>query len=191
VLSPSIQIGRHAFVDRGQDLYETPPSAVEALLKAETLPHRAWEPAAGRGAIAEVFRVRGHEVVASDIDCGGAQLNFYADFFSLPVMPAGCEAICTNSLYGCADAVVQHALDLAPQVYLLLRLAFLESGGRTNILERRELRIVHVFRKRLHMMHRAGWAGRRATSAIPSAWFCWDQSHAGPATRNRISTCLP
>jgi hypothetical protein len=109
VLSPSVQTGRHAFVDRGQDLYETPPGAVEALLKAETLPHPIWEPAAGRGAIANVLRARGLEVVASDIDCGGAELNFYA--FSLLAIPAGFETIRTNPPYRCADALVQHALD--------------------------------------------------------------------------------
>jgi hypothetical protein len=41
---------------------------------------------------------------------------------------------------------VSHALDLVPRVVLLMRLAFLESESRGDVLERRGLRAVHVFR---------------------------------------------
>ena len=44
---PSCQVRRHALSERGDDLYETPPVAVEALLRHERLPHRLWDPAAG------------------------------------------------------------------------------------------------------------------------------------------------
>lgn len=44
-----------------------------------------------------------------------------------------------------------------------------------------------AFRNRLPMMHRDGWAGPRASSAMPFVWFCWDRSHRGPATLHRIS----
>jgi hypothetical protein len=82
---------------------------------------------------------------------------------------------------------VAHALTLAPTVIMLLRLAFMESTRRTTILENSGLARVHVFRERLPMMHRDGWTGKRATSAIPFAWFVWDRDHIGPATLNRIS----
>jgi hypothetical protein len=36
------------------------------------------------------------------------------------------------------------------------------------------------------MMHREGWTGRRASSAVAIAWFCWDRDHAGKATIDRI-----
>ena len=36
-----------ALSERGDDLYETPPVAVAALLKRETLPSVVWEPACG------------------------------------------------------------------------------------------------------------------------------------------------
>lgn len=81
---------------------------------------------------------------------------------------------------------MRHALDLAPQVYLLLRLAFLKSAKRTDVLEHRGLRAVHVFRKRLPMMHRDGWYGPRASSTICFAWFCWNREYRGPTTIDRI-----
>jgi hypothetical protein len=70
---------------------------------------------------------------------------------------------------------------------MLLRLAFLESERRGAILESGFLRTVYVFRKRLPMMHRAGWTGPRASSAIPFAWFCWDRLDPGPTEMRRIS----
>jgi len=38
----------------------------------------------------------------------------------------------------------------------------------------------------LPMMHRDGWTGPRAASAIAFAWFCWDRDHRGPAIVDRI-----
>jgi hypothetical protein len=186
LLKRSLQTGRHPQSVRGQDLYETPPAAVEALLRVEYLPRQIWEPAAGRGAIVNVLREHGHEVIATDVVAYDFTLDSVIDFFAIAAAPA--DTIVTNPPYKCASDFARHALDLAPRVYLLLRLAFLESTGRTDILERCGLRAVHIFRNRLPMMHRHGWTGRRAGSAIPYAWFCWDRSHTGPATFNRIST---
>jgi hypothetical protein len=45
----------HPLHERRDDLYETPACATEALLRAEKLPPRIWEPACGRGAIVSVL----------------------------------------------------------------------------------------------------------------------------------------
>ena len=45
---------------------------------------------------------------------------------------------------------------------------------------------VLVFAKRLPMMHRAGWEGRKANSGMAFAWFVWDRAHRGPTTIERI-----
>ena len=97
------------------------------------------------------------------------------------------EAIITNPPFKLADQFVAHALDLAPRVCMLLRLAFLESERRTPILESGHLARIHAFRDRLPMMHRAGWQGPRASSSIPFAWFVFDRNRDGPATIDRIS----
>ena len=185
-LNHACQTGRHPNADRGLDLYETPPVATEALLRVETLPLRIWEPAAGRGAIVKLLRAHGHSVIASDVADYGFKLDFVADFLKTTLPPSGCGAIVTNSPYQIATEFARHALDLAPRVYLLLRLAFLESIRRTEILEHRGLARVHVFRKRLPMMHRDGWDGPRASSAIPFAWFCWDRNYCGTTAVDRI-----
>jgi hypothetical protein len=178
----SCQVQRRPHADRGLDLYETPAVAVEALLRVEKIPHKVREPAAGKGAIVRVLRDHGHAVIATDVfDYGG--LHFVGDFFAQDRMPAGCEAIVTNPPYQIAEPFVAHALELAPRVVVLLRLAFLESERRCHILEGRGLARVHVFRKRLPMMHRAGWEGRKANSGMAFAWFVWERGYTGPTTR--------
>jgi hypothetical protein len=150
------------------------------------LPHGIWEPAAGRSAIARVLRAASHAVITSDIfDYGG--LHFVRDFLTETKMPAGAEAIVTNPPYQIVEPFVARALELSPLVILLLRLAFLESERRCGILEGRGLARVHVFRKRLPMMHREQWAGRKANSGMAFAWFVWDRSYSGPTTISRIS----
>jgi hypothetical protein len=70
---------------------------------------------------------------------------------------------------------------------MLLRLGFLESERRRNILESGDLARVYVFRNRLPMMHRFGWTRPRASSATAYAWFVWDRAHSGPLVLDRIS----
>jgi len=83
VLDHSCQVQRHSLAERGNDLYETPAVAVEALLREERLPHRLWEPACGRGAIVRPLRAAGHEVLASDLVDYGDPTHFYErDFLS-------------------------------------------------------------------------------------------------------------
>jgi hypothetical protein len=57
----------HAFAVRGRDSYPTPACAVQALIRAEPLPHRLWEPVCGHGAIVDVLRAAGHQVIGSDL----------------------------------------------------------------------------------------------------------------------------
>ena len=57
-----------ALSERGDDLYETPPVAITALLGRETLPPVVWAPACGPGAIVGVLRAAGHTVIATDLN---------------------------------------------------------------------------------------------------------------------------
>jgi hypothetical protein len=187
----SCQVQRHSHAERGLDLYETPAVAVEALLRVEQIPHRIWEPACGRGAIVNVLRAHGHEVVASDLMDYGVPITapgyFGVDFLKETRAPAGTQAIVTNPPFQIAAQFVEHALKLSPLVIMLLRLAFMESERRCPILEGVGLARIHVFRKRLPMMHRAGWEGRKANSGMAFAWFVWERGYTGRTTISRVS----
>jgi predicted RNA methylase len=186
-LNLSCQNRQHLHADRGLDLYETPPVATEALLRVESLPQRIWEPAAGRGAIVRALRAAGHEVVASDIRTYDFDLDFESDFLAATKAPAGIELLLTNPPYGRAGEFVTQALRLCPRVIMLCRLAFLESARRAPILDTGQLARIHVFKRRLPMMHRHGWTGPRASSAMAFGWFIWNRDHVGPTTVDRVS----
>jgi hypothetical protein len=167
--------------ERGDDLNETPTIAVEALLRVEKLPPVIWEPACGPGALVRVLRAPGHIVHARDlVDWGCPDSQARVDF--LMERHAPCDTALTNPPFKLANKFVAHALDLCPRVIMLLRLEFLESQGRSEILERRGLARVHVFRKRLPMMHRHGWTGPISTSQRAFAWFVWERGHRERAT---------
>jgi hypothetical protein len=185
MLQRTAQTNSHCHADRGFDVNATPRVAVEALLAAEPLPELIYEPAAGPGAIVTVLREHGHAIIASDL-LAFEGLSFVADFFDVNVAPSGVSAIVTNPPYKIADAVARHALTLTADVFLLLRLAFLESARRTDLIDHSGLRTVLPFRSRLPMMHRSNWCGARSTSAVPYAWFHWRRGHRGPPAIIRI-----
>lgn len=174
--------------DRKDDLYETPPVAVQALLRVEKLDHLVWEPACGPGSIVGVLRAAGHEVIAGDLVDYGCPLSTPGiDFLMETRAPMKVECIVTNPPFKLGNEFVEKALDLCPRVIMLLRLAFLESERRRRILDSGHLARVHVFRKRLPMMHRHGWTGPKAGSGMAFAWFVWDRAHTGPTELRRIS----
>jgi hypothetical protein len=180
---------RAPLMERKDDLYETPAVAVDALLAVEKIPEHVWEPACGPGAIVRVLRGHGHHVLASDLVDYESPDQDHAgwDFLLERNCPPGIEAIVTNPPFKNAGEFVAHALHLVPIVVMLLRLAFLESDRRTPILDNGTLARVHVFRKRLPMMHRKNWEGPKANSGMAFAWFVWDRNHSGPIVLSRLS----
>jgi hypothetical protein len=141
--------------------------------------------AAGDGNIVQVLRDKGIPVIASDIEKGSCDLHFVGDFLQQTQAPVGTAALVTNPPYRLAAQFAEHALTLVPDVYLLLRLAFLESVGRTELLEHSGLRRV-LFRKRLPRMHRQNYDGPRASSSMAFAWMCWRRGYAGSTILSRI-----
>lgn len=176
----------HGLDERGHDLYQTPEVAVTSLLALEELPATIWEPACGPGAIVAALRAAGRRVIASDlVDYGLADSAGGRDFLLEREAPQGCEAIVTNPPFKLAEEFVEHALRLCPEVYMLLRVGFLEGlrweGGLAEHFAR-----LHVFAPRLPMMHREGWTGPKASSAMACGWYVFRRGYAritrAPAT---------
>ena len=125
---------KHTFAERANDLYETFPGAVHALMRVEQLPKTIWEPACGPGAIVRVLRTAGFKVIATDlVEYGCEDSASRIDFLHGVVGPAGRQAIVTNpplsspknlrcTRFRCARTLPAAAL------------AFLESEGRRRFL---------------------------------------------------------
>src|SRR5262249_38187699 len=167
---------------------ETPEVATEALLRHQSLPTFIWEPACGRGRIVNVLRNAGHVVLASDLVNYQVPITTHWgwDFLLETKVPLHTQAFVTNPPFRLAEAFVAHALDLCPFVVMLLRWAFYESDRRSYILEGRGLARILCFRKRLPMMHRDGWEGRRANSGMAFAWYIWRREHTGATEGERV-----
>jgi hypothetical protein len=188
MMNLAVNSGTHAYTERADDLYETPPEAVLALLRAEPVPHHILEPAAGRGAIVEVLRAAGHEVTASDLrDHGDHRCTGIAtgiDFFKTVVASDGVDCILTNPPFreSGPERFVSHGLKLCPRVIILARLTFMES--KRPIVESGTWVRAMPFKSRLPMMHRDGWTGRKSNNP----WFEFDRHHNGSdATVHRLS----
>jgi len=186
VLDHSCQVQRTPIYEHRGDCYDTPEVAVRALLKHVKLPRMIWEPACGTGNIVRLLRQRGHFVIATNLNDRGCPDSISRIDFLLPNQSANIEAIVTNPPFSLAEAFVEIALERAPLVVMLLRLAFIESERRSRILDGGMLARVLVFANRLPMMHRAGWEGRKANSGMAFAWFIWNAKHHGPTTIERI-----
>lgn len=181
--------------ERGpHDSYPTPPEAVLALMGVEALPQHLWEPACGKGNIVNVLRDSGRVCMASDIVDRGCPMSHAPVDFLHEDLPAirDYKAIITNPPFSKAAAFIDRALQYCPDVYMLLRLNFLEGGQRDPVRDRilnpgGGLRRVYPFRERLPMMHREGWGGPEASSKVTHAWFCWRRGFKGKAQIQRIS----
>ena len=178
-----------ARVRPSSDFYPSRPGAVRALLQVERFAGPVWEPACGDGAISEVFERAGHRVVSTDLNphgygCAGV------DFFKMRRLAA--PDIVTNPPFHCDSDFVRHALRLrARKVAMFLRLAFLEAGERSDILEREmgglRLARVWVFRNRITMFPKGVADGRVDGGAMAFAWFVWEQGHRGPWCGGRLT----
>lgn len=189
MLDKGAQAGRAPLRDHPTDEYDTDPVAVHALMRVEKLPPLIWECACGRGNIAAVLRAAGHQVECTDINDRGCPGYWRYNFLTQRSMPRDrFGAVLTNPPYASAERFISIGLRHAPLVIMLLRLAFYESDGRSYLLDapRSKLARVHVFANRLPMMHRASWEGKKASSAMPFAWYVFDRNHTGPTTIDRI-----
>ena len=180
---------RHPHSERGHDLYETPECATKALLANVRLPRKIWEPACGRGAISRVLKDAGHEVYSSDLIDYGYGDKAGLNFLDIGKFQHRAGAIVTNPPFKHANAFARLAIERAPMVCMLLRLAFLEGWrdpDRREALDGGSLAEVLVFKHRLPMMHRDGWDGPKANSGTAFAWFVWHRNHTGPISIRRI-----
>ena len=177
-----------SFAIRGDDFYASPTEAPVALLENYEIPKSVHEPACGDGAIVEVLRAAGHTVYASDLVDRGCPDSFVADFLAQAEPIPGVECCLTNPPYRYGHEFVRKSRELYPLTIMLLRLAFLESVRRSDILDAGDLESVLLFSRRLPFMHRANYTGKKnSNSGMPFAFFCWKRSHHGAATIRRIT----
>ena len=181
----------HCAEDRGLDAYFTPPAAVWSLLavEGERIPRRLWEPACGDGAISRVLEAAGYDVLSSDIadygfGCSGV------DYLKAPRRNS-VDGIVTNAPFKEAAAFAKKAIGEVPYVALLLRTNFLESVKRLPVFRRSPPSRIWISARRLPMMHRHGWTGKKASSNTAYSWFVWERRFLASLTERTSGGLTP
>lgn len=167
-------IKRFADLD-GPDFFPTPAWATHALIDNEDFRGDIWESACGNGAMSEVLKMTGNNVISSDLfDRGYGEANH--DFLETW---RGAPNIVTNPPYNAAEGFVRTGIDKAGSKFaLLLRLAFLEGSNRQRtIFTDCPPARVWVFSERI-TFYPAG-AVQKGTGTTAYAWFVWDKDASG------------
>lgn len=163
-------VKRFADLD-GPDFFPTPAWATHALIDNEEFRGDIWESACGNGAMSEVLKQTGNEVISSDLynrGYGETDHNFLDSWRRAP-------NIVTNPPYNAAEKFVQSGLERAGKKFaLLLRLAFLEGANRQRtIFTQAPPSRVWVFAERI-TFYPAG-AVQKGSGTTAYAWFIWDK----------------
>lgn len=157
------------------ELYETEPWAVEALIRRFPVAGlTVWEPAAGNHKIADVLAKNGATVRTSDIATYGREHDAYFDFLTLrPHHEPGIDAIITNPPYGAGnrDAVLfcELALERCDGLVAMLLTGKFDFGKTRHHLFRDNKR----FAAKINLVDRISWAGNGKTGTEDHAWYVW------------------
>jgi hypothetical protein len=116
---------------REGDFYPTPWEATQALINTGLIPksHKIWEPACGNGAMVNVLRNNGFDVVGTDIQQG-------TDFLDPKHLLARNSewVIITNPPFKLSVEFIQRCSELNPQIFaLLLKSQYWHSAKRLKI----------------------------------------------------------
>src|SRR5262249_1706597 len=156
------------------DEYETPPKAIESLLRLEPLTGGCWDSSCGRGNIVKTLRrcLPPHDAVV------GTDIAFGQDFLAATAMPAACNNILINPPFSASDGHVRHALELLPddgKVAALLRFNWITARRRADLLTR--LRTI-VIVGRLKMLP-PGVPDLGHGGTVDFAWFVFGKAANG------------
>ncbi len=159
----------------GPDFFPTPAWATHALIDNEKFEDNIWECACGNGAMSEVLKLTGKNVISSDLyDRGYGDSGI--DFLNTSRIA---ENIVTNPPYNSAEGFVKSGLQKAQKKFaLLLRLAFLEGANRQRtIFSSTPPSRVWVFSERI-TFYTAG-AEQKGSGTTAYAWYVWDKYSIG------------
>lgn len=165
-------------IDRAEyDFYATPKSAIEQLLAHEKFQGSVWEPACGNGAISDVLKKQGYNVMSTDLinrGYGVGGLDFLRETKAIA------PNIVTNPPFKLGTEFVRHALKIVPgKVAMLLKIGFLEGPTKKDLHD--QLSRIWVIRRRVtflkngHELKRSEGKGGIHTYA----WFVWAREYRG------------
>lgn len=162
-----------------EDFYATDPIAGEWLMRMEKFDGPIWEPCAGLGHLAEVFKAHGFVVKATDLKhrgYGQGGVNFLA-----PEITEWQGDIISNPPFKFAQEIIEKALEIVPEgkkVCMFLRTLFLEGIGRRTLFEKHPPRRVWIASKRILCAKNGNFENTNG-AAQSYAWYVWEKGYQG------------
>jgi len=168
------------------DDFPTPPWATRALIEHVIGPDNVkdltcWEPACGRGYMAEPLREYFRAVEATDIhDYGYAPVR---NFLKGPIATQSVDWVITNPPFKDAEEFVHRARATARcGVAMLTRTVFIESVGRyERLFSVTPPSVVAQFTERVPMVR--GRIDKKASTATGYCWIVWNKADDGQPPR--------
>lgn len=181
---------RNSGYDRVEDdWYAELPSAVEALLSAETFEGPIWDPACGGGNIPKTCATRGYASYGTDIAYRGFGPTQSVDFLSTLCRDNVGSIICNPPFRPSVDFVLRGLECATDKVAILQRTAWLEGDDRwKRLFSLNRLMRVHQFRDRISIPPGGRPDITASGGSIPFAWFVFSRKHNGPPILGWIST---
>lgn len=153
------------------DFYETPTEVTAALidfLESKNIISPGaliWEPACGRGKMANVFISRGYHVAATDLFpqvCGAQGVDFMTA--DIP-----CDWVITNPPFSHAAEFIQHALELGKPCAFLLKSQFWHARSRLALFREHPPAYVLPLTWRPDFLHGA----KSGSPTMECIWTVW------------------
>ena len=161
------------------DYYPTPPFVTNALCRKFNIPKRVWEPAAGRGWMAQELIRNGHNVTATELftyDKPLCDIEWEVNFLS-PDVKREVDAIITNPPYEkkIPQEFAQRALDLkTPFIAMLCRLLWVEADGRFEFFTKNPPSDILMMAGRFSCQEKQ-FDLDPLGGMVSYAWFVWDR----------------
>lgn len=155
------------------DFYATEPRAVEDLMRVESFSNGIWEPAVGKGHIAEVLKDNGYEVFGSDLIDRGYKDAEIKDFFDYDYND---RDIVTNPPFKLAQKFLEHAQEISKdgvKIAFFLKLTWLEGKARGEMFKKYPPKYVYVFSSR-RVCAKDGDFDTYKGSAVAYCWYIWE-----------------
>ena len=149
---------------RELDFYPTPPEVTHALMIYLKLdPCLVLEPACGDGAMSEVLKLYGHDVMSSDLRESGYGVGGQ-DFLT---SDGDYDAIITNPPFKHSEAFIRHAIPEARVVAMVLKSQYWHAKKREQLF--REFPPAYV----LPLTWRPDFQGKGGSPTMEVHWTVW------------------
>jgi len=149
---------------RALDFYPTPPEATIALLDFLKLkPTTVWECASGNGAMVDVLKQYGHDVIATDIINGEDYLLIKRD----------ADIIITNPPFNISDKFIEKAVNECSIVAFLLKTQYWHAKKRYKLFKKHSPSYILPLTWRPDFLYQERKNGAKGSPTMDVNWNVW------------------